>query len=312
VADVGVVGGGVVGLTAALRLAQAGHRVRCVRDVPVSETVSALAGGLWFPYHVDPRDRVVTWGSAGLRTLTDLAEDPTTGVLLRQGVVTERAAADRWWLEGIPAWRDSTAAELPAGATGGVTVRLPVVTMPIHLRWLEARCSAAGVDLVEEHVARLGDVPGDVVVVAAGLRSPSLVPGAVVGPSRGQIALLENPGLDRWLVDDGNPAGLTYVLPHPGWVVCGGTDVEGATDDRPDPRVHDEIVERCREAVPALRAAAVLGARVGLRPVAPAVSLALRVVGGRPVVTDFGHGGAGVTLAWGCADEVVELVGGLG
>lgn len=312
-AHVSVVGGGVVGLTAALRLARAGHHVRCVRDVPAARTVSALAGGLWFPYHVEPRTRVLGWGRTGLRELTTLATtDADAGVVLREGVLVERGPADRWWLEGLHGWRESAPAELPDGATGGVTVRLPVVTMPVHLRWLEGRCAAAGVSLAEASVTRLGSVPGDVVVLAAGLRSPVLLPEVSVRPSRGQVALLSNPGVRRWLVDDAHPAGLTYVLPHPGWVVCGGTDDEGVTDDRPDPRVHDEIVERCREAVPSLRRAEVLGSRVGFRPVAPAVSLEVRRVEGRPVVTNLGHGGAGVTLAWGCADEVVGLVGGLG
>jgi D-amino-acid oxidase len=29
---------------------------------------------------------------------------------------------------------------------------------------------------------------------------------------------------------------------------------------------------------------------------------------GRPVVHDYGHGGAGVTLSYGCAADVVRLV----
>jgi D-amino-acid oxidase len=309
--EVVVVGGGVVGLTTALRLAESGQRVRCVRDVPAIDTVSALAGGLWFPYHVEPRDRVVDWGLAALARLTALSNDPEAGVTAREGLMVERGPADRWWLEGVSAWREAEAGELPPGATSGVVARLPVVTMPVHLLWLEDRCRQAGVELAEGHVDAVTDVAADVVVVAAGLRSGELVPGLALSPSRGQVALLANPGLEHWVVDDANPAGMTYVLPHPGWVVCGGTDSIGDEDDSPDPAVHEAIVARCRDAVPALRGAEVLGARVGFRPVAPAVSLEVLEVGGRTVVTNTGHGGAGVTVSWGCADEVAALVASL-
>ena len=304
-----VVGGGVVGLTTALRLAQAGHRVECLRDLPVERTVSALAGGLWFPYHVEPRERVVGWGLVALEQFTALATDRATGVLMRQGVLVERHGEDRWWTSGVPGWRGARAAEVPAGATGGVVVTLPVVTMPVFLPWLEGRCAAAGVQFQAGTVDDLADVEGDVVVVAAGLRSGALVGDAEPTASRGQVALLSNPGLTRWLVDDEHPDGLVYAVPHPEWVVCGGTDVLGSWDTEPDAAVHAAIVARVRESVPALSAAEVLGSRVGLRPVAPAVRLGKDEVGGRVVVTNYGHGGAGVTLSWGCAEEAVRLVG---
>ena len=47
-----------------------------------------------------------------------------------------------------------------------------------------------------------------------------------------------------------------------------------------------------------------VGHRVGLRPVRPSVRLEAE---GR-VIHCYGHGGAGVTLSWGCADEVTQLV----
>lgn len=309
-ARVTVVGGGVIGLTTALGLARAGHLVTCLRDEPVADTTSAVAGGLWFPYRVEPRSRVLEWGRVALARFTELARDPQAGVALREGVIVERGAADRWWTEALPTWREARPGELPSGATGGVVATVPLVAMPVFLPWLETRCLEAGAELAEGHVDDLADVPGDVVVVAAGLRAGGLVGDHSGMPSRGQVALLANPGLTRWVVDDEHPDGMTYALPHPGWVVCGGTDVGGSWDTEPDPQVHEQILRRVREVVPELAGAQVLGARVGLRPVAPEVRLAASERGGRPVVTCYGHGGAGVTLSWGCADEVVRLVGG--
>jgi D-amino-acid oxidase len=53
---------------------------------------------------------------------------------------------------------------------------------------------------------------------------------------------------------------------------------------------------------------------VGLRPARPSVRLEEeRLAHGAGqvsrVVHCYGHGGAGVTLSWGCADEVASLVG---
>ncbi len=318
--DVAVVGGGVAGLTSALLLAQAGHRVSCLRDVPAAGTVSAVAGGLWFPYHVEPRDRVTGWGLTSLERFRELADDPAAGVALREGLVVERRPADRWWTAGLDGWRAAAPDELPAGAIGAVVCTVPVATMSVYLAWLESRCLAAGVVLVDGSIRTLDDVdalvegPGrgavEAVVVAAGLRSGELMGDEGSQPSRGQVALLANPGLERWLVDDDHPDGMVYAIPHPGWVVCGGTDVMGSSDSEPDPQVHERILARVRSAVPELAEAAVLGSRVGLRPVAPSVRLGRTTVRGRPVVTNYGHGGAGVTLSWGCAEEVVRLVGG--
>ncbi|MEO7421516.1 MAG: FAD-dependent oxidoreductase [Ornithinibacter sp.] len=310
-ARVTVVGTGVIGLTTALELARAGHSVHCVGDQAVLETVSAVAGGLWFPYHVDPRDRVLDWGSVALARFDDLATDPASGVSIREGVMVERGGADRWWTQGFSTWREADAADLPHGAEHGVVATVPIVTMPVFLPWLLERCVGGGVAVSRGVVADLGEVDSDVVVVAGGLRSPELLgldAAGSVTPSRGQVAMLANPGLERWFVDDGHPGGMVYVLPHRDWVICGGTDVEGTFDTVPDPAVHDGIVARAREAVPELEGAEVLGSRVGLRPVAPAVSLKASARGGRVVITNYGHGGAGVTLSWGCAAEVVRLV----
>jgi D-amino-acid oxidase len=55
--------------------------------------------------------------------------------------------------------------------------------------------------------------------------------------------------------------------------------------------------------VPELAGAPVVGAAVGQRPVRPAV----RLERAGDIVHCYGHGGAGFTLSWGCADAVREL-----
>ena len=80
-----VVGAGVVGLSCAVRLLEAGHEVAVVaRDLP-RETTSAVAAALWYPYRAYPLDRVLGWAETTYDALSDLAQDEATGVRMRQG-----------------------------------------------------------------------------------------------------------------------------------------------------------------------------------------------------------------------------------
>lgn len=312
-ARVSVVGGGVIGLTSALELARAGHQVRCVRDLAVEDTVSRVAGALWFPYHVQPRRLALRWGLDSLARFTAIAATvpfEAAGVRLARGVLVHRAEPDLWWTEGVEGVRPAGTDELPPGADRGAVATLPLVDTGRFLPWLERECADAAVQLVRGHVTDLDAVPDcDAVVLACGLRSGALTGDPGLSPARGQVVRLANPGLTDWLVDGDDPDTLTYVLPHGDTVVCGGTDVEGDWDTGVDPATEQAILARCVAAVPALRGARVVGRAVGLRPVAATVRLERHTDEGRPLVTNYGHGGAGVTLSWGCAAEVVRLLG---
>jgi D-amino-acid oxidase len=296
-------------LTSALELARAGHAVRLHTADDVGSTTSAVAAALWFPYRASPVDAVLRWAAASLTVFTELADDDATGVLLREGTVVHRTREpDLWWTPGIAGLRPASAGELPAGAPAGTRCTLPVVDMGRYLAWLVDACRAAGVEIVQGRVHRPADVPGDVVVLAAGLRSGDLVEDDSGVPVQGQVVRLANPGLRDWLLDEDHPAGLTYVVPRGHDVVCGGTAVERAIGTEPDPAVEAAILARARRLVPALRDAPVLSRAVGLRPGRPTVRLDRTDVDGRPLICCYGHGGAGVTLSWGCAADVVALV----
>ena len=89
--------------------------------------------------------------------------------------------------------------------------------------------------------------------------------------------------------------------------MLGGT-AEVAADD--DPRAVDAAVRArilAQAAALGLTPGPVRGDRVGLRPTRPTVRLERDVADPR-IVHHYGHGGAGYTLAWGCAEDVVALI----
>ncbi len=124
-------------------------------------------------------------------------------------------------------------------------------------------------------------------------------------PVRGQVVLVRGVELDRWWLDADGP---TYVVPRTDVVVVGGTDEPGDWSRTPSPETAADIMQRATRLVPELAQGQVVGHRVGLRPVRPVVRLETE---GR-IVHCYGQGGSGVTVSWGCADDVERLVAGLG
>ncbi|MFD6294796.1 FAD-dependent oxidoreductase [Streptomyces sp. NPDC060235] len=307
--EVIVVGSGVVGLTTAVVLAEAGRRVRVWTREPAERTTSAVAGALWWPYRIEPKARARAWALTSLTVYEELAARPAeTGVRVVEGVMGETRLDELGdWAARVPGLRTATAEEYPGTA---LWARLPLIDMPVHLRLLQDRLLRAGGTIEEREVTDLSGVPAATVVNCTGLGARSLVPDPAVRPVRGQLVIVENPGIRDWLVSTDPAAGTTtYVFPQPDRLVLGGTTDEDDWSREPDPEVAAAIVERCAALRPEVAGARVLDHRVGLRPVRETVRLEREVLpDGRVVVHNYGHGGAGVTVAWGCAREAAGLV----
>ncbi|MCW3064211.1 MAG: amino acid oxidase, partial [Solirubrobacterales bacterium] len=97
-------------------------------------------------------------------------------------------------------------------------------------------------------------------------------------------------------------------FPHGPRVVMGGIATRDDWRLEPDPAIAAGIVERCAAIEPRLRDARVIEHQVGLRPVRPAVRLEEEPLGGMRCVHNYGHGGSGVSLSWGCAREVQAIL----
>ncbi len=309
--DAIVVGCGVIGLTAAIRLREAGAEVKIVTESSPLESTSNVAAALWYPYKAYPEERVLLWGKKTFEVFEELADIPESGVRMREGLeVWREPVPDPWWMSAVPSVRRCTVDELPPGYRDGHAFVAPVVEMPIYLGYLLDRFTGAGGRVERRTLFSLEDAgEGGVVVNCAGLGARRLAGDPSMVPIRGQIVRVSNPGLERFLLDEDNPEGVTYVVPRSVDCILGGTAEEGEWDTEPDPEVAAGILRRCATLEPRLAQAEVLEHRAGLRPGRPEIRLEREEVArGVPRIHNYGHGGSGVTLSWGCAEETLRLV----
>ncbi|MEU5882036.1 FAD-dependent oxidoreductase [Spirillospora sp. NPDC047279] len=307
-ASVTVVGAGVIGLSCAVRLAEAGHEVRVLARERPEETTSAVAAALWYPYLAFPAERVTAWSTTAYREFARLSETagPAAGISVRAGTeLLRERQPDPWWKPAVPDF--ARLADPPPGYEDGWRFAAPVIDMAVYLPWLRARLEELGGGLGHAELTRL---PADPLVVdCAGLGARELAADPSVAPVRGQVIVLEQVGLDEWCIDDGDAERPCYVVPRTNDIVVGGTAQQGDWNREPDADTARTILDRAEAMVPAIKGARVLRHKVGLRPARPTVRLeAETAAGGGRIVHCYGHGGAGVTLSWGCADEVAALV----
>jgi len=308
--DVLVVGAGVIGLTAAICLAEAGIRVRIRTEAAPQETTSRAAGAMWGSSFAGPAARVRRWAEVSLEEFRALAGEPESGVRIGGGTLASRRGPEAPPPELFPGVEIRRRDEIPQGFLAAFSIAVPVLDMPRYLDYLCARLDEAGGEIEVHPLRTLADVAGEapVVVNCAGIGARDLVPDHALRPVRGQHVVVENPGLEEFFMEE--PLGPQWAgyFPHGDQVVLGGNAEEDEWSLEPDLSIADEIVRRCAAIEPRLQGARIIEHRVGLRPTRPAVRLDEEKLGSSRCVHNYGHGGSGVAFSWGCAREIAALL----
>ncbi|HEY9522988.1 MAG TPA: FAD-dependent oxidoreductase [Thermopolyspora sp.] len=310
-ADVLVVGGGVIGLTTAVCLAEQGLRVQVRTAHQARDTTSAAAGAmLGGPIFAEPFEAALRWQQVGMREFGMLAEQPGTGVHIARGRLVSNLGRDiPEWAPALSGFRHATAAE-HAGFQVAFWINSPLADMPVYLGYLADRFTGAGGDIRYQPVTSLWEAADEALIVVncSGVYARRLAEDPYVHPVRGQHVVVENPGIEDFFFQGGADREWTGFMPHDDNVVLGGVAVAGDWNLAPDPRQTWQIMRRCAAVEPRLADARVLRVDVGLRPGRAAIRLEAQTIGRTRLIHNYGHGGVGVSMSWGCARDVTEMI----
>ena len=182
-----------------------------------------------------------------------------------------------------------------------------IIEMPIYLKWLMDRFQKLG-GLVEKiEVEDFSKLPSEynIIVNCTGLNSGKLFSDPDVYPVRGQIIRVK-PIIDEMHLDQQVPT-LAYIVPRSNDMILGGVAQENNWNVEPTDEDRNFILDKCSKIIPELKDAEIIEDIVGLRPGRTEVRLDKEIISDKIVIHNYGHGGSGVTLSWGCAEEVVEI-----
>ncbi len=306
--NVTVVGAGVIGLCTALELERRGHAVTVVAERVFEETLSAVAGAVWFPYQVgaDDLERVARLAQHTRQVLAELARcEPRSGVDVLRFFEIDPAAA----LGELPSWDQGEVVISPAPVPGSPPAWVfaapraqPSLFLPYLARGLRR-------PIEQRRIASLSELPGDAVINCTGMGARTLTGDEALIGVFGQV-LVSAPGqvaLDVTLTDARDPDSFFYVIPRRHELVLGGIarPVAGVETPPPEPEISARILAHAARL--GFAVGPVRSVHTGLRPVRPRLRIERDPLEPR-LFHNYGHGGSGFTLCFGAACEVAELV----
>jgi D-amino-acid oxidase len=302
-----VVGAGVSGLSSAIRLLENDWEVTIWSSEFSPNTTSDVAAALWYPFLSAPVGKTNVWGSETYNVLKVISRFPQTGVSMTQTYEYFREEQpDPSWKQSVDGFKRLNG-NLPEDYIECFSFITPVIEMPIYLKWLMNRYEELGGKQKVKKVDNFSNITDkyDLVVNCTGLESKNLLNDSEVYPVRGQIIRVKTDIKEMYL--DQQISTLAYIVPRSEDMILGG--VAQNNDWSLETRIEDreDILEKCCKLIPELRNAEIIEDMVGLRPGRSEVRLEKEILLGRPMIHNYGHGGSGVTLSWGCADDVVEL-----
>ena len=305
--NIAVVGAGISGLSSAYILAKQGHAVTIMAKDFYPSIVSNKAAAFWFPYHIRNDKRAIDWCKKSYAFFKEQSTNKDTGISMIKIIKATKVPLldETTWIDYMPAnsVKEIPTNQLPEGYKRGHEAIVPLIETQIFLPWLTAQVKQLGATIIKEEIISLEVLSEkfDCVINCTALGARDLCNDASVVPIRGQVVLLEPNIVDSIFIDNQSPA---YIVPRKDATIIGGTYEENISEATTVKEALDEILNKAITISPDLANKKVIGNWAGLRPFRPEVRLEKE----GNIIHNYGHGGSGYTLSFGCAEEVKKLV----
>lgn len=306
---IAIIGAGISGLSCAYLLSKKNYSITVFAKDFSPNITSNKAAAFWFPYHIRNDKRGIDWGKKSYAFYQQLSADAATGIsmkqlikVLRENVVEEEPV----WIEFMPegACKIIPKEKLQAGIAKAYDVSVPLIETQIFLPYLQHLLEEKNVVFEKKLINGFNEFSSfDIILNCTGLGSRKLCNDESIIPVRGQVGLIETKTEMPIYLDNEMPL---YIVPRKDAMIIGGTYEENIFDETTEPKTIEQLLNNAHSVFPELKQQKIIGSWAGLRPYRNEVRLEHEA--STNIIHNYGHGGSGFTLAFGCAEEVLHLV----